>query len=809
MPLLKKLYLVLTPALLFVFTVAGVIIYNFASSHTKHMYLDEVQSDVNTALVAAEYEQLGLSLLVRDIGSSLQFLRYIQNPTDYTTLSLLEKRVLRTLNQNQVNQFGQRNIYIIDPKFNLTLSTLRVDPFEDLKIPDHIYERVFDIYTSLVSRSELSQKGFSYISVNGGLRYAYIEAIDPYLLPQDKRASNSSNRYILIADGPLKQLSSLLVEYNDDDNMQLSIEPSSDRENTENTQFVINSIEQTKESINVQMISRHFLAQVDIREQKFNHAKTILAQQTFLGSVGTLFFIMLIVHSVVRFQLVRPLKDLLREISIGGLKLRYFKRSSGKSEIDGLKNAYIDSLTELKFEAEFDQLTKLANRRSFIRHLGVRHKSALNPRCFIVCWDIIDFRKINDLYGAKVGDKVLINLAKALRETLQNQQSSFGFNCSDYSVARLGGNQFIAILEMGQNQSINEEIENINNTLTGTTFLDYYGFRLSLATGVLPMDTPKFEEIWHRCIDEMLANAKAHSDGESRIVYGEELLHTLERHDIVEKRLLECCESDNFEIRFMPIFNAKTLQIDGAECLIRCPALFDINAGPEEFVPVAEKSNLISRLDMWVITTAIKSYKELAEIHGYKGTLSINISAMELYNRNFADNVRKVLERYQVSPANIIIEITETSYVKSTKLTVQTIENIRNLGLKVSLDDFGTGYTAFNQLLHYPVDELKIDKSFIDNMVDDKADRKLVESMINLGHSCDTLVVGEGVESIEQYHYLRKAHCDLIQGYYFSQPLTYLEFIEFVRDHNPQAILNPEPIQDSTSNDNIAVVHHK
>jgi EAL domain-containing protein (putative c-di-GMP-specific phosphodiesterase class I) len=307
----------------------------------------------------------------------------------------------------------------------------------------------------------------------------------------------------------------------------------------------------------------------------------------------------------------------------------------------------------------------------------------------------------------------------------------------------------------------------------------------------------------------MLANAKAHSDGESRIVYGEELLHTLERHDIVEKRLLECCESDNFEIRFMPIFNAKTLQIDGAECLIRCPALFDINAGPEEFVPVAEKSNLISRLDMWVITTAIKSYKELAEIHGYKGTLSINISAMELYNRNFADNVRKVLERYQVSPANIIIEITETSYVKSTKLTVQTIENIRNLGLKVSLDDFGTGYTAFNQLLHYPVDELKIDKSFIDNMVDDKADRKLVESMINLGHSCDTLVVGEGVESIEQYHYLRKAHCDLIQGYYFSQPLTYLEFIEFVRDHNPQAILNPEPIQDSTSNDNIAVVHHK
>lgn len=809
MPVLKKLYFVLIPTLLFVFTIAGMVTYNFASNHAKHMYLDKVQSDVNTALVAAEYEQLGLSLLVKDIGSSLQFLRYIQNPSDYTTLSLLEKRVLRVINQNHVSQFGQRNIYIIDPKFKLTLSTLRADPFEGLKIPDNIYEKIFDIYTSLINKNELSNEGFSYISVSGELRYAYVAAIDPYLLPQDKRANNSLNRYILIADGPLKQLSSLLIKHNDDDNMQLLIEPSSDVANIENTQFVIKSIEQTNESINVQMTSRHLIAQVNIREKKFNHEKAIIAKQTLLGCLATLFIIMLIVHLVVRYQLVRPLKGLLHEISIGGLKLRYFKRSSGQSEIDGLKNAYIDSLTELKFEAEFDQLTKLANRRSFIRHLDVRLKSSMNSRCYLVCWDIIDFKKINDLYGAKVGDNVLISLAKALRETLQNQQSSLGFSCSDYSLARLGGNQFIAILEIDEHQSISEEIENINNTLTGTTFLDYYGFRLSVATGVLPVDTPKFEEIWHRCIDEMLINAKSHSDGESRVIYGEELLHTLERHDVIEKRLLECCESDNFELRFMPILNAQTLHIDGAECLIRCPALFSINAGPDEFIPVAEKSNLISKLDMWVISTAIKSYKELSEVHKYEGTLSINISAMELYNRNFANNIRKVLERYQVPPAKIIIEITETSYVKSTKLTVQTIENLRVLGLKVSLDDFGTGYTAFNQLLHYPVDELKVDKSFIDNIVNDKAGRKMVESMINLGHSCDTLVVGEGVESIEQYRHLKEANCDLIQGYLFSQPLTYLQFIEFVRDHNPQEILDSQSTVDSRPDERIVSLTQK
>lgn len=226
----------------------------------------------------------------------------------------------------------------------------------------------------MINKNELSNEGFSYISVSGELRYAYVAAIDPYLLPQDKRASNSLNRYILIADGPLIQLSSLLIKYNDDDNIQFLIEPSSDAANVENTQFVIKSIEQTQDNINVQMTSRHLIAQVNIREQKFNHEKAIIAKQTLLGGFGTLFTIMLIVHLVVRYQLVRPLKGLLHEISIGGLKLRYFKRSSGQSEIDGLKNAYIDSLTELKFEAEFDQLTKLANRRSFIRHLDVRLK---------------------------------------------------------------------------------------------------------------------------------------------------------------------------------------------------------------------------------------------------------------------------------------------------------------------------------------------------------------------------------------------------------------------------------------------------
>ena len=431
MPILKKMYLIMIPLLLLIFSVVGFFTYNLVSNHAKHMYLDRVQSDVNTALVAAEYEQIGLSLLVKNISSSLQFLRYIQTPTDDTALTLLEKLILRTLNQSDVSQFGQRHIYVIAPQFELTLSTLRTTPFKDLKIPDRIYERVFDMYISLINQAEQRIEGFSYISENGELRYAYVAVIPPHLSPQNKRTN--LNRYILIADGPLIQLSNLLVAYNKEEHIQLLIEPSDKVDSIGKTQFIIKSFEQDKNSINVQMTSRHFFAQVDIQEKKFSMEKNLIAQKVFLGFFAILFLIMLLVHLVVRYHFEHPLKSLLHEISIGGLKLRYFKRSSGQSEIDGLKNAYIDSLTELKFEAEFDQLTKLANRRTFIRHLDVHLNSSVNPRCYLICWDIIDFRKINDLYGAKSGDNILISIAGTLRKTLQNHQSSFGYNYSDYS----------------------------------------------------------------------------------------------------------------------------------------------------------------------------------------------------------------------------------------------------------------------------------------------------------------------------------------------------------------------------------------
>ncbi|GEM75398.1 bifunctional diguanylate cyclase/phosphodiesterase [Vibrio sagamiensis] len=790
MSILKKIYLTLTPALIAFFLLLGFIGYKVSKEYTDNTYLSAAQSEVNSALIAAEYEQLGLVLLVKNIAASSTFLHYIQEPNIKNLVSL-ENDILTKLESNKSNQYGIHDIYLVDQQFNLVLSTLRKTPFEKVTIPDKVYEAAFDIHTKILSKQFFSEKGLSYLSLGDEVQYVYIMAIDPYLIPRDKRSKYSQNRYLLIAETPLKQMSSLLRKHNGESGITLYFNPTDSNQLPENTEFVIQSITKDSGTINVEMLSKHFSANLNIHESintKNNNMAIFIVSLTATIIIGCL----LISYIVIWQQLSKPLNNLLREIFSGYLQNHYFKRSQGSSEIDTIKNAYIDSLIELKFEAEFDQTTKLTNRQTFIRYLNMRLLSTKNINCYLVCWDIIDFKKINDLYGSKVGDQALRSFSKLFYDTLANHHYEFSFSCSDYSISRFGGNQFIAIIEVDSNQIINLEIEKINNILTKSTYVEGLNFKFSLTTCVLPMNVKDFKSKWSRTIEQMLRYTKRNkrnNDDSSNIVHANDLLPILEREDLIENILIDCCKNDKFKLSFMPIYNTKTMSIDGVEILIRCPSLLKIGVGPEEFIPIAEKSNLITKIDIWVIKKAIRCLKALQIKHLYKGTISINISAMELYNRNFVKILKSEIEICAIKPDSLIIEVTETSYVKSSPLTVKTIESMQKLGVKVSLDDFGTGYTAFNQLLHYPVDEIKIDKSFIDKITIDETGKKIVEQIVLLGQSCNACVVAEGVEQFEQYKFLSQIGCDFLQGYYFSKPTTIKNFIRLINNHNEESYL--------------------
>lgn len=790
MSLYKKLYLFLIPSLLAVFIGVGYAVYDHQLLHLKEAKIESLVGRVNSALVASEYEQLSLVTQANDIATSPQFLRYIQNPEGASLLSTLEYSVIKSLKKSTSERFGVRHVFVIDPSFELILSTYRTNPFEDLIIPDKIYNMAFDTYTDLLNNGDFVDDGQIYVSLTGELRYLYTVAVDPSLVLRDTRARQNSERFLLMVDGPLDQLSSLISDFRDNNSVSLQIEPLSDVQNDFSQLMVVKNMAEVESRLLLNMTSSHFHAEMKIQDEVFADIKVHVAAQTSLYFGSIFCAILLIVYIIVRKQLISPLKALVNDVSKGGMQLRYFKRSNGRTEVDQLKNAYIDSLAELKFEAEFDQVTKLANRRSFFNYLDLRLDSYSNKSCFIVCWDIKEFRKINDLYGTDVGDRVLVKFASHLRSMISDHQIASGFGCSDYSIARFGGNQFIAIVEIDNPNQLVAQIKEFNKSLSSNLSVDYFNFRARMATAVFPLETVGNDDLWHKGISDAMREAKADTSDVSLCIYDEDLVKKLERRDMITRVLVECCEKGDFRLRFMPIFSGTNLQIEGFETLILCPSLRDLGVGPDEFIPIAEQNNLITQIDYWVIDKALNYYKELVEQTDYRGSISINVSALELYNRKFVWSVKSVIERLEIAPQDIVIEITETSYVKSSKLTIEVLGQLREMGFKVSLDDFGTGYTAFNQLLHYPVDELKIDKSFVDKIIEPGNDKAMVDSMIALGHSCGSLVVGEGIETAEQCEYLINHNCDLLQGYFLSMPLEAKDFITFVQTYTPNSTLD-------------------
>jgi EAL domain-containing protein (putative c-di-GMP-specific phosphodiesterase class I) len=258
---------------------------------------------------------------------------------------------------------------------------------------------------------------------------------------------------------------------------------------------------------------------------------------------------------------------------------------------------------------------------------------------------------------------------------------------------------------------------------------------------------------------------------------------TSDEHACVKSFQYLALESNSLYLVFMPMFDCQTLEIMGIEVLVRSnhPSLYGI--GPDRFIPVAENTALIKELDLWVIDKSQCTIKELQSTHGFKGIICINTSGVELHNEGFPERVRRLLDKHQIDPSTIELEITETSLVLDDKKGVLILHQLKELGITLSLDDYGTGYTAFSQLINYPVDCLKIDKSFVGGLFsENEARNKIVRIIQNLAEIYDLRVVAEGVETQAQMDYLRDNGCDWAQGHLLSQSITKNSIIELLEN---------------------------
>ncbi len=437
--------------------------------------------------------------------------------------------------------------------------------------------------------------------------------------------------------------------------------------------------------------------------------------------------------------------------------------------------------------AMHDSLTGLPNRTMMSNMISHSLKSAKrqNELMAIMFIDLDNFKTINDNYGHKEGDNILVETAKRLKKILREEDI----------VYRFGGDEFIITLEHIKNS---EDIAKIAQKLNQSIQMPYqtnnYTFYISCSIGIAiyPNDalTP----------DELIKNAdaamyQAKNRGKNRYsFYSQELGKQIQEELQIENLLRESIENNEFEIYYQPKIDTKTFHIVGLEALLRWNSSKNGMLSPTKFIPIAEKTGLIIPLGNWIVLEACNQIKKWHDKKLYDGNISVNISGVQLNNKNLVNSIKNALKESNLSPCYLDLEVTESVLMNDVKRWIITLEQIRDIGIDISIDDFGTGYSSLSYLRELPVDELKIDKSFIDDIPYDQDACAIVKSIISLAKTLGYKTVAEGVEKEEQQKYLLENNCDIIQGYYYSKPLPKEEMENFLKSWCPKQDSNLRPL---------------
>lgn len=427
---------------------------------------------------------------------------------------------------------------------------------------------------------------------------------------------------------------------------------------------------------------------------------------------------------------------------------------------------------KLKTVSTTDPLTGLINRRGLEEWVSNNLPSfSIGASLTMFYFDLDDFKKINDSFGHLVGDELLCRFSEKISSTI----GSLPLSAHKYVFSRLSGDEFSLVLKGLNAQQIESLAKEIFHALKKRISLSSSTVNISLSLGIASSDqsASTFSSLMSRA-DSAMYYAKKSGKNQFKIFDKNVSKDILFRKQVAEK-VRTALKKNEFTLNFMPIYQASDLTIYGAEVLLRAGSESLKNIGPDIFIPIAEEFNIINDIDLWVIENTFKLI-DANRVYIQQNPLmfGINISSVELHNNYFPKEISKLLHKYKIPPEWIEMEITETSLIEADELSITVLNDIRNLGIRLSLDDFGTGYTAFNQLMRYPVACLKIDKSFVDDLTSTNESRKtMIKAILSIAKAYRLATIAEGIENVEQYKYVSERGCDMVQGYLFSKPLTW------------------------------------
>lgn len=472
---------------------------------------------------------------------------------------------------------------------------------------------------------------------------------------------------------------------------------------------------------------------------------------------------------VFEWKIKKPLEETILNVEVAVRKTRWSGMNAYVAAVRDIteRKQYVERIRHLAY---FDNLTGLTNRAYIMNELQETLDRFISDdgvgAAFFI--DVDNFKIINDTHGHSVGDRILIEIAKRLNS----------LTSSSVALSRLGGDEFLILsANISGKSRISELGDQILTLLKKEISIDNVRFYISCSIGVAsyPYDGVTVEELLKHAD---LAMYTAKKQGKNKyVLYDSSMLKELSQRTDLEKQLREAYMNNEFILYYQPQVDAEGIRIIGIEALIRWNSKSHGLVSPAKFITVAEEMGLINEIGKWVIEESFAFAQSLMN----KGIcVSCNVSPIQLKQISFVDDVIEAFNRFGLKKGSVALEITESCLVEPLDDIYEKLAKLQNHGIMIYLDDFGTGYSSLNYMKSLPIDVLKIDKSFIDNIVSDGIERQIVKTIMSLAQEIGLKVIAEGVEIKEQQSYLSVCGCNAMQGYLFSRPVPEEEILKLI-----------------------------
>jgi len=431
----------------------------------------------------------------------------------------------------------------------------------------------------------------------------------------------------------------------------------------------------------------------------------------------------------------------------------------------------------IHFQAYHDALTGLANRQLFMDRL--EHSLTLARRddsmTAVLFLDLDNFKRVNDTEGHKGGDELLIKMVERINHRLREQDT----------LARIGGDEFVILVELVKSKN---NIENLCDALLETISKEFIingrpqYVSSSIGIALYPQDGITPDSLLSNA-DMAMYDAKNNGKNAYRFYHRKLEAHAREQMDI-ERELRKAINNQELEIYLQPKIGLDCNQILGAEVLMRWFTASGESIPPDLFIPIAESTGLIKKIGEFAISSAI-SLLEQWQLEGIAPLkLAVNLSIIEFQDEHFIDYIIESISNSSISGDQLIIELTESIFMENKEKMSKTMHKLKHYGVAFALDDFGKGYSSFSYLQLLPIDYLKIDKSFLQNVITDEQSAAIAKCIIDIGHNLDLAIIAEGIEDQETLDYVSKTHCEMAQGFFMYRPMPSDSFTKLIRKNS-------------------------